>query len=94
MRADSYDPNRISAVVEYQCRPHGGDYSMRGLSVPMRVWEGNALVTTTTHFKPSYLRRNGMPRSAKATLTEHWIRPFSPSRWRAVPTGSWSRTPG
>ena len=124
LRADSYDPNRISAVVEYQCRPHGGDYSMRGLSVPMRVWEeidpqtqqlvairtrmawmemertiyldgrphppeyalhtwqgfstgvwdGNALITTTTHFKPSYLRRNGMPRSAKATLTEHWVR--------------------
>ena len=39
LRADSYDPNRISAVVEYQCRPHGGDYSMRGLSVPMRIWE-------------------------------------------------------
>ncbi len=124
MRADSYHPNRISAVQEYQCRPHGGDYSMRGLSVPMRVWEeydpdtqqlvairtrmawmemertiymdgrphppeyerhtwqgfstgvweGNTLRTTTTHFKPSYLRRNGMPRSAKATLTEVWVR--------------------
>ena len=32
LRADSYDPDRISVVTEYQCRQHGGDYSMRGLS--------------------------------------------------------------
>src|SRR5438552_6606819 len=32
LRADSYDADRISVVTEYQCRPHGADYSMRGLS--------------------------------------------------------------
>ena len=32
MRADTYDPDRISVVTEYQCRQHGGDYSMRGLA--------------------------------------------------------------
>ena len=32
LRGDSYDPDRISVAQEYQCRPHGGDYSMRGLS--------------------------------------------------------------
>ena len=32
LRADSYDADRISVVTEYQCRPHGGDYSMRGLA--------------------------------------------------------------
>ena len=36
LRADSYDYSRISAVTQYQCRPHGGDYSMRGLA-NMRV---------------------------------------------------------
>jgi len=36
LRADSYLGDRISAVTQYQCRPHGGDYSMRGLS-NMRV---------------------------------------------------------
>jgi hypothetical protein len=36
LRADAYDSDRISVVTEYQCRPHGGDYSMRGLS-NMRV---------------------------------------------------------
>jgi hypothetical protein len=123
LRADSYDPDRISIVTEYQCRPHGGDYSMRGLS-NMRVdverdpltqapialhtrmnfqemertiwldgrphpsdyaphtwsgfstgsWQANMLNAYTTHLKTNYLRRNGLPRSSKATFTEHWVR--------------------
>lgn len=32
LRADSWDADRISVVPEYQCRPHAGDYMMRGLS--------------------------------------------------------------
>src|SRR5579859_2825791 len=36
LRGDSYDADRISVVTEYQCRPHGADYSMRGLA-NMRV---------------------------------------------------------
>ena len=36
LRADSYDADRISVVSEYECRPHGADYSLRGLS-NMRV---------------------------------------------------------
>jgi len=36
LRADSYDGDRISAVSEYQCRQHAGDYGMRGLA-NMRV---------------------------------------------------------
>src|SRR5712691_11212123 len=36
LRGDSYDADRISVVQEYQCRPHGSDYSMRGLA-NMRV---------------------------------------------------------
>src|SRR3974377_615369 len=32
LRGDSYDADRISGVTEYECRPHGADYSMRGLS--------------------------------------------------------------
>src|SRR5689334_646801 len=37
-------------------------------------WEGNTLVITTTHLKEGYVRRNGIPRSDKATLSERWIR--------------------
>ena len=32
LRADSYDGDRISAVSEYQCRPHAADYNLRGLA--------------------------------------------------------------
>jgi hypothetical protein len=110
-------------VEEYQCRPHGADYALRGLG-QIRIWrdideatqrttaihihflawdsertiyldnrphppeyalhtfqgfstgawEGNMLTVTTTHLKANYLRRNGLPRSDKALLTEHWTR--------------------
>ncbi|HLQ76467.1 MAG TPA: hypothetical protein VK210_03880 [Terriglobia bacterium] len=123
MRADSFEAARISVEQEYQCRPHGADYSMRGLG-NLRIWteidqasqrliafhthmlawdsertiymddrqhpselaahtwqgfstakwEGNMLTITTTHLKENYLRRNGVPRSDRATLTEHWTR--------------------
>lgn len=32
MRGDAYNPDRISAVMEYQCRQHTADYGMRGLA--------------------------------------------------------------
>jgi glyoxylase-like metal-dependent hydrolase (beta-lactamase superfamily II) len=32
LRADSWEAGRLSEVPEYQCRPHGADYSMRGLA--------------------------------------------------------------
>jgi len=38
------------------------------------VWQGDVLVVTTTHLKAGWIRRNGVPRSDRATLTEHWIR--------------------
>ena len=37
-------------------------------------WEGNQLTVYTTHLKPGYIRRNGVPRSEKATMVEHWSR--------------------
>ena len=37
-------------------------------------WDGDILTVNVTHLKEGYLRRNGLPRSDKATLTEHWIR--------------------
>jgi len=123
MAGDTDDADRISVVPEYQCRPHGGDYSMRGLG-NLRVWreidqtseklvafhthllawdsertiwmdgrphppayaphtwqgfstgawDDNMLDIYTTHLKESYLKRNGVPRSDKATFTEHWVR--------------------
>ena len=37
-------------------------------------WEGDMLKVTTTHLKEGWLRRNGVPRSEKATLIEYFIR--------------------
>src|SRR5712691_3307663 len=37
-------------------------------------WEGDMLTVTTTHLKNGWIRRNGIPRSDRAVLTEHWIR--------------------
>jgi hypothetical protein len=37
-------------------------------------WEGNELVSYTTHMKAGYIRRNGAPHSDQATLTMHFLR--------------------
>ena len=37
-------------------------------------WEGNVLVVETTHIKHGYLRRNGVPQSDRATVTEYYVR--------------------
>ena len=37
-------------------------------------WEGDMLTITTTHLKMGWIRRNGIPRSDKATVTEHLVR--------------------
>lgn len=37
-------------------------------------WDGDMLKVTTTHLKEGWLRRNGVPRSEKATVIEYFIR--------------------
>jgi hypothetical protein len=46
-------------------------------------WTGNILTITVTHLKEGYVRRNGVPRSDLATVTEHWIRH---GKWLTVAT--------
>ncbi len=56
-------------------RPHPPEYAehtWQGFSTG--VWEGDVLNVTTTHLKPGYIRRNGLARSGKATVREHFIR--------------------
>src|SRR5437016_10556478 len=56
-------------------REHPPDYAAhtwQGFSTGKR--EGDMLTVTTTHLKPGFIRRNGVPRSEKAVLVEHWIR--------------------
>ena len=44
-------------------------------------WEGDMLTVETTHLKPAYVRRNGLARSEKATLREHFIRNGNVLTW-------------
>jgi hypothetical protein len=37
-------------------------------------WQGNTLVVSTTHMKATPLRRNGVPTSDLATMTEYFVR--------------------
>ncbi len=37
-------------------------------------WEGNILTVYTTHIKQGWARRNGLPESDQATMTEHFLR--------------------
>jgi len=56
-------------------RPHPPEnavHTWQGFSTA--AWEGNTLTVTTTHLKENYMRRNGLPRSDQAVLTEHWTR--------------------
>lgn len=56
-------------------RPHPPDYAphtWQGFSTGK--WDGDILTVHTTHLKIGWIRRNGIPRSDKATLTEHWIK--------------------
>jgi hypothetical protein len=46
-------------------------------------WQGDILTITVTHLKEGYVRRNGVPRSDLATVTEHWIRH---GKWLTVVT--------
>ena len=37
-------------------------------------WVGTSLKVTTTHLKTAFIRRNGLPRSDEAVMTEYWSR--------------------
>jgi hypothetical protein len=47
-------------------------------------WEGDMLTITTTHLKRGWIRRNGIPRSDQATVTEHLVRHGDYLTWIVV----------
>ena len=56
-------------------RPHPPEYAAhtwQGFSTGK--WDGDMLTVTTTHLKIGWIRRNGIPRSDSAVLTEHFVR--------------------
>ena len=56
-------------------RPHPSPHAPRTYSgFTTGRWEGDTLVTTTTHMKASMIRRNGAPVSDQATMTMYMFR--------------------
>jgi hypothetical protein len=66
-------------------RPHPPEYAphtFQGFSTGK--WNGSMLTVTTTHLKFAWIRRNGIPRSDQATLTEHFVRHGDVLTWITV----------
>jgi len=56
-------------------RPHPSEFAAHTwMGFSTGKWEGPVLTVYTTHIKPGFVRRNGLPESDLATLTEHFIR--------------------
>ncbi|MFO7286266.1 MAG: hypothetical protein LOD94_05125 [Gammaproteobacteria bacterium] len=63
-------------------RPHPpelAEHTSMGFSTG--EWEGRTLKVTTTHLKEGWLRRNGVARSDRAVVTEHFIRHGNHLTW-------------
>ena len=87
LRADSWDADRISVVSEYQCRPHAGDYMMRGLA-NMRV--DAVLDPITQRVVAIHLRMNfqEMERTIYLDGRAH-PSPNAPHTFSGFSTGTW-----
>jgi len=67
--------NGTARTIYMDDRPQPSPYSAQtwnGFSIGK--WDGDKLKVTTTNLKEGWLRRNGLARSNKATLTEYFIR--------------------
>lgn len=87
MRGESYQPDRISIVTELICRPHGSDYSMRGLSF-MRI---QRVIDPRTQETIAYQTRmgfNNMERTIWLDGREHPPE-GTPHTFQGFSTGSW-----
>ncbi len=65
----------VQRTIWMDGRPHPSKYARhtwQGFSTGQ--WNGGVLTVTTTHLKWNYIRRNGVPRSDEATVTEHFAR--------------------
>ena len=71
-RISTFDQER---TIYMDGRPHQPAYAAHTwMGFSTGQWQGNMLVVTTTHIKKGWLRRNGVPESDLATLTEYFVR--------------------
>lgn len=66
-------------------REHPPEYAQHtSMGYSTGKWDGHVLTVTTTHLKEGWLRRNGVPRSDLATVTEHFIRHGDLLTWTVI----------
>ncbi len=66
---------RADRTVYMDGRPHPPEYAPHTWAgFTTGKWEGNTLITTTTHIKWGWIRRNGVPSSDQATVTTFYTR--------------------
>ncbi len=66
-------------------RPHPPEYALHtSMGFSTGKWDGDILTVTTTHLKEGWARRNGIARSDRATVTEHFIRHGDNLTWAIV----------
>jgi hypothetical protein len=67
--------DRAPITIWMDGRPHPSKYAEHTRSgFTTGVWEGNTLVTYTTHMKAGFLRKTGAPSSDEATMTARFYR--------------------
>lgn len=72
MYSSTYEQTR---TIWMDGRPHPGPnarHTWMGFSTGR--WDGDMLVVETTHIKQGWIRRNGVPMSDRATMTEYIVR--------------------
>jgi hypothetical protein len=87
LRADSWDADRISVVHEYECRPHGSDYSMRGLA-NMRV---ETILDPVTQRAVAIRTRINFQEMQRTIWLDGRPHPseYAPHTWQGFSTGTW-----
>ena len=66
---------RADRTIWMDGRPHPSDYAPHTWAgFATGEWQGSTLVTTTTHLKWGWLRRNGVPSSDQATVVTYYTR--------------------
>ncbi|MGE0594014.1 MAG: hypothetical protein AB7G23_15660 [Vicinamibacterales bacterium] len=66
---------RADRTIWMDGRPHPSSYAPHTWAgFTTGRWEGGTLVTTTTHIKWGWIRRNGVPSSDQATVTTYYTR--------------------
>ena len=66
-------------------REHPPEYAQHtSMGFSTGEWNGHVLKVTTTHLKEGWLRRNGVARSDKATVTEYFIRHGDWLNWTVI----------